>query len=204
MLLTLSGLLIATVVSLIGAITADLPKVWKVALGVLAVAGFSISALSAQSDDRERKAAVVRADDTQTRLKEAQSQLQELKSTLALVNGTVGDLGKLKELSADAKYFVRVAADTDPRRLQPFLDGIDKNFRGARDSGMVCIRKKAPDSKLYELVFGDGLDLAAAEVFHRLASSHRLPPAGEIATIEPETTTPCPRTRPVSSASSGT
>jgi hypothetical protein len=56
---------------------------------------------------------------------------------------------------------------------------------------MACIREPKPGSKNYQLIFGRDLDLSAAEVFHRLATSHHFPPPGEFAFVVLENNSKC-------------
>lgn len=130
--------------------------------------------------------AKVEAREASANLAKANKQLEDLQSTLGLVRLTVGDLAKLNELSGGTKYYVRVAADTSRARLEPYLRNLEAAFKGSHSSAMVSIREPKSGSKNYELVFGQGLEMAAAEIFHRLATSHRLPPPGDIAWMLPE------------------
>ncbi|MFZ1546729.1 MAG: hypothetical protein WAT12_06465, partial [Candidatus Nitrotoga sp.] len=156
---------------------------------LLTVSGFGLAMYSSYKEDAGKETANAEAKDARANLARANKQLEDLQSALALVRVTVGDLGKLNELSGGTKYYVRVAADTSRARLEPYLRILEGAFKGSKSSGMVTIREPKTGSKNYELVFGQGLDMAAAEVFHRLATSHRLPPPGDIAYILPEPST---------------
>lgn len=95
---------------------------------------------------------------------------------------SVSNLSILDELSGDAKYYVRIAADTKKENLEKYKNRIYNMFQGAQNSNHVRILEM--DNSNYELVFGYGLDLSAAEVFQRLANSHRFPPDAQIAQIK--------------------
>jgi hypothetical protein len=187
MVLIIVGLLVTTVISLISIVTTDGRKLLKSVLAILTLAGFLLAVGSAWQDNSDKAA-------TEKELADAQRRLATLQTMLALVNVTVGDLAKLNELSGGSRYYVRIAADTVRERLDPYLRNIESQFKGAHSSGMVAIREPRPGSHNYELVFGQGLDVAAAEVFHRLAISHHLTPSAggaagseqEIAYIVPE------------------
>jgi hypothetical protein len=69
----------------------------------------------------------------------------------------LGDLGSLDRLTGGSKYYVRIAADSDRNRLVPYLERIERQFKGARSSGLVAIRAPRKGSRLYELVFGQNL-----------------------------------------------
>jgi hypothetical protein len=180
---------ITTVISLIGIFTGDRSKNLKLLLLLLTVSGFGLAIFSTYQENAAKEQAKSEAIDARTNLARANQQLVDLQSTLALVRVTVGDLAKLNELSGGTKYCVRVAADTSQARLESYLRNLQAAFKGASSSGMVSIQEPKNGSKNYELVFGQGLDMAAAEVFHRLATSHRLPPPGNIANILPEPAT---------------
>lgn len=190
MMLTIFGLGITTIISLTGIVTSDGRQWVKSALAVLTLMGFSLAAGSAWEDNHDKEDARADTQRAQAALASANHQLAALQSAMALVKLTVGDLGKLNELSGGATYYVRIAADTSRDRLEPYLRAIDAEFKGAQASGMASIREPRPGSRNYELVFGQGLDVAAAEVFHRLAISHHLTPAAtsgqEVASIVPE------------------
>jgi hypothetical protein len=117
------------------------------------------------------------------KLTDQERELGDIRKVLKLVDVAVGDLAVLDRLSGGATYYVRIAADTDRERLKPYLGAIEKKFKGAGPSGMATIREPRPGSKMYELVFGQHLSVAAAEVFHRLAMSHQFPPPGHVAEI---------------------
>ena len=186
MFLTILGLGIATVISLISIVTSGGAKWLKALLTVLTFSGFGMAVYSAKQENTEKVNASTEARNAKHELDNANSQLETLRSMVTLVNITVGDLAKLNDLSGGAKYYVRIAADKSREGLEPSLRAIEADFRGAKSSGMVSVRDPKAGSHNYELVFGQGLDMAAAEVFHRLATSHHLPPEGQIAYILPE------------------
>jgi hypothetical protein len=200
MLLTILGLGITTLISLISMITTEGRKRLKSVLAILTVLGFSLGIWSAERDSRDKEDALqalrnanMQLASTNAQLASANDQLATLQQAMALVKFVVGDLGRLNELSGGAHYYVRVAADSSRERLEPFLRAIEREFKGAASSGMVSIREPRVGSHNYELVFGQGLDVSAAEVFHRLAVSHHLTPISnggqEVAAIVPEPAT---------------
>jgi hypothetical protein len=190
MMLTIIGLGITTIISLIGIVTTDGRQWLKSALAGLTLVGFSRAAWSAWTDHRDKEDATKDTQRAQQALTNANDQLAALRNAIALVKFTVRDRAKLNELSGGAQYYVRIAADTSRDRLEPYLRAINTEFKGAQSSGMASIRAPRSGSRNYELVFGQGLDVAAAEVFHRLAISHHLTPAAasgqEVASIVPE------------------
>jgi hypothetical protein len=121
------------------------------------------------------------------RLDAANKRLEAQNQMLSLVNNTVGDLGMLNRLSGGNKYYVRIAADTSRERLEPYLKAINRQFKGATSSGLVVIVIREPrvGSRNFELTFGSGLDVAAAEAFQRLATLHNFHP-GQVIQILPE------------------
>lgn len=186
MVLTILGITITTVISVIGVLTSNATTKLKKILVLLTIIGLSIAVLSAKNESNSKEKAEARAKAADEKLATANKQLNNLQNVLSLVQVTVGDLSKLNELSGGNKYYIRIAADTSRERLEPYLRNLESVFKGAAASGLVSIREPRPNSRNYELVFGQGLDMAAAEVFHRLATSHRLPPPGQIAYILPE------------------
>ena len=86
--------------------------------------------------------------------------LEDLSNVLSLVRVTVGELGKLNELSRGSKYYVRIATDTRRERLQPFLVRIENKFPGAIAGGMAMIKDPRRGSRNCELVFVSGARLA--------------------------------------------
>lgn len=191
MFLAIGGIATATLISIIGVMTGNLRTTTRIILVVFTVAGAYLAVQSALDAEASKETAKAQAQEASANLAAANRQLEDLRAALSLIRVSVGDLGKLNELSGGTKYYVRIAADTEADRLKPFLQKLRVNFKGANASGMVCIREPRADSKNYELVFGQGLDMAAAEVFHRLATSHRLPPHGQFAYIFPESTSKC-------------
>lgn len=162
MLLTAVGLGITTIISLIGIVFADTREWLKIVLATLTVAGCVLATCSAWSDYRNSIAQQHKLD----------------------------DLDVLERLSGDSRYYVRIATAPTRADLQKALNGIDTEFRGAKESGMVAIRAPRSPKDPYKLVFGQNLDFAAAEVFQQFAMSHRLTPirdgAQELASILPE------------------
>ena len=187
---TIAGLVITTIVSLESVVNSDRKKILKVLLSLIAIGGFGIAIGSAISDNRENQLKQHDAKAVQASLDTANARLASQGKLLDLVNFTVGDLGILNRLSAGHRYYVQIAADTSADRLKPFLDRIQQQFPGAKASGLVSIRKPVPPSRNYILAFGNGLDLAAAEVFQRLADNHRFPPHDQFAVIQSEPAAP--------------
>ena len=183
---TIAGLVIAAGASLATLSENEKSRVRKLLLIGLAIAGLVVGTVSAVSENKEKNEATSREQQIASDLKDAKAQLKTQDDLLSIVNATVGDLGILNRLSGKAKYYVRISADTSPARLQPYLAKVDAQFKGAQSSGLVLIRPPKPGSQNYELVFGSGLDVAAAAVFKELADSHHFPPAGQFAVIEPE------------------
>ncbi|MGD0339956.1 MAG: hypothetical protein ABSB78_14340 [Bacteroidota bacterium] len=164
-----------------------LPERYKrtaVSVGIIALVCSVSAQLASAIVARQREAlADEKRDKAEKITQRANEDLASLKATLALVQYTVGDLGKLNDISGGAKYYCRVAADTKKENLNVYLQRINNQFKGADASGLVGIRDPRPGSHIYELVFGQHLELAAAEVFHRLAMSHKLPPSNQVAAI---------------------
>ena len=186
MMLTIFGLAITTLISVIGVLTKKGTAKIRTLLIFLTISGFFIAVVSSINASYSKEKAEARARAADDKLTTANKQLSALQTILSLVQVTVGDLSILNELSGGNKYYVRIAVDTTRKGLEPYLSNLESVFKGARTSGLVSIREPRPGSRNYELVFGQGLDMAAAEVFQRLATSHRLPPAGQIAYILPD------------------
>ncbi|MBM3744973.1 MAG: hypothetical protein FJW34_04160 [Acidobacteria bacterium] len=186
MLWTLIGLGIPTVVSVEGAVSSNKSSRVKVSLILVALFGFYIATSSAFVEQRQKREAQERARELRDKVDAANMQLEQQGQVLKLVSLTVGDLGMLNRLSGGEKYFVRIAADTSEKRLKAYLSDIERKFSGASSSGLLSVRPPTAGSRNYELVFGSQLDVAAAEVFHRLANSHRFPPDRQIAEIRRE------------------
>lgn len=185
MLWTIVGLLVATAVSIEGAISSERSRGLKLLLIGLALTGAIVAGVSAY-DDNISKTKV------QGDLNTANQRLEAQKPILDLVNLTVGDLGTLNRLSAGEKYYVRISAGSQ-NVMESYLTSIEKRFKGARSSGLVSVRKLRPDcppndprSSCWGLVFGSNLNPAAAEVFERFANENGFPPPGQRAEIEPE------------------
>jgi len=183
---TILGISCTTALTVI-AIWGDVKKGWVRGLLIIMVIGsLSGQVISSGKSDKEKTLAQEKQEKAEKIALQAKQDLADLKETLTLVRITVGDLGKLNDLSGGRKYYVRIAADTSKERLAKFLKKIEGQFKGASASGLVTIRDPKTGSQNYELVFGQHLDVAAVEVFHRLAMSHKLPPEGNIAAILPE------------------
>ena len=114
----------------------------------------------------------------------AQQKLDNLKNMMNLTNVTLGNLATLQQLSGNARYYVRIAGDRNKNNLEVFKQRIENMFSGADSSGMVGIKESLIGGRpYYELVFGQNLDVAAAEVFQRLAINHRFPPENDFPRI---------------------
>ena len=193
MLMTILGLIITFVISVVGIITSGKSKRLRVTLGIFAVLGFGVAVYSAYVQDIEKKEESARKRIAEMNTKEALKKLsmanrhlEDMRGMLDFVWLTVGDLAKLNAIGGGAKYYIRIAADTNKERLLPYLAKINKVFRGAEQSGLVAVREPRRGSRNYELVFGQGLEMAAAEVFYRLATMHKFPPPNQIPAIVPE------------------
>lgn len=193
MLLTLLGLIITFVISVIGIVTSGKSMRLRVTLGIFTVLGFGVAAYSAYVQDFAKKEELERKRIAELNTKEAVEKLamanrhlEDMRGMLSFVRSTVGDLAKLNAIGGGGKYYIRIAADTKKERLLPYLAKINAVFQGAKQSGLVSIRDPRPGSSYYELVFGQGLEMAAAEVFYRLAAMHKFPPPNQIPAIVPE------------------
>jgi hypothetical protein len=176
MLWTALGLLVATIVSIEEAMTSEKPHRIKTLVVLLAIAGLAVGTVSAISENKDKESA-------QKTVKELTDKLDSQKPLLDLINITVGDLGMLNRLSRGQKYYVRIAAGHTEEELAPYFKRISNNFPGAEPNNLVAIRGPRPGSANFELVFGQHLDPAAAEVFSRLATTNGFTPAGQPAAI---------------------
>jgi hypothetical protein len=177
MLPTVIGLIITFVISIIGIITSEKSKRLRSILGVLTVLGFSVAMYSTYLQDgakreeaERRRIAEINTKETSEKLAMANRYLEDMRGMLDFVRLTVGDLAKLNAIGGGEKYYIRIATDTNKERLLPYLKKINAVFRGAEQSGLVAVREPHPGSRNYELVFGHGPEMAAAEVFYRLRS----------------------------------
>jgi hypothetical protein len=182
---TIVGLLIATAVSIEGAVSGERSRGLKLLLIGLALTGAIVAGISAYEDNTSKT--TIQGD-----LNTATQRLEAQKPILDLVNLTVGDLGTLNRLSAGEKYYVRISAGSQ-NVIQGYLTSIERRFKGTGSSGLVSIRKLRPDcppddphASCWGLIFGSNLNLAAAEVFERFANENGFPPPGQRAEIEPE------------------
>lgn len=156
-------------------------------LGMLALVLAGCAAyLQSQEKVSAARAAQVRHDALAAQLESTRRELAALSGVSAISNALLGDLTKLNALGGGASYFVRIAADSKPERLEPYVQRIEAQFAGARASSLVSIRPPKTGRTLHVLAFGRGLTLASAEVFQRLATSHRFPPPNQVAAIERE------------------
>ena len=192
MLWTIVGLLIATAVSIEGAISSERSRNLKLFLIGLALAGATVAAVSAHQDNAEKNRLGDLLQQANKQAEDANRQLAAQRPILDLVNQTVGNLGTLNRLSAGQKYYVRISAGSKSD-MERFLTGIEKRFQGAGSSGLVTVRELRKDCppddphvSCWGLVFGDNLNPAAAEVFGRFANENGFPPPGQRAEIMPE------------------
>jgi hypothetical protein len=194
--LTLAGITVAFVVSVITADRSE-KKEMRIFMVIALFVGFGIAIGSTIQQDAARKEeargkqeAERKATEALEKLGTAKRQLEDLRVTLTLIHATVGDLGKLNEIGGGAKYYVRIAADTKQRNLLPYKQSLESLFLGARQHGLVAIRAPKKGSSNYELVFGQGLDLIAAEVFYRLATLHKYAPKDQMPELHREPSPP--------------
>ena len=150
--------------------------------------GVTVAAVWIQNFEQQRAQSALREELTEAKEERAcaEHRLSEVRELTMFIHAIVGDLGKLNELTGEHRYFVRIAAGKTREELEGYLRSIEKRFKGAKSSGLVTIREPVPPSSWYYLVFGQQLDLVAAEVFKRLADAHRFPPQGDVAAIVPE------------------
>lgn len=189
---TIVGLLIATAVSIEGAISSERSRNLKLFLIGLAVAGATVAAVSAYKDNADNTRLRGSIETANTHAADADRQLAAQKPILDLIDLTVGDLGTLNRLAAGEKYYVRISAGSKSD-MERFLTGIEKRFQGAGSSGLVTVRELRkncpaddPHVACWGLVFGNHLNPAAAEVFERFANENGFPPPGQRAEIIPE------------------
>ncbi len=183
MIVTILGLLVAAGAAITAVVMEKDGNITKkLILGLFAVAAFVAGVISAVSENGQKAKAEAKIVQLQTTVDGLHTQLGAQSVLLKLVSLTVGDLGILNQLSDGRKYYVRIAADTNPDNLEPFKNRIERQFPGADASHMAVVRQ-VPGSRNFELVFGDGLDPAAAQVFKQLADSSKFPPKDEPAEI---------------------
>jgi hypothetical protein len=180
MLWTILGLSITLIVSLEGTLHSDRSRRWKSFLVVLAFGGFAVAGYMANLQNQAARAARQAESKSREQLEETTKKLADAKQSLDQLVAVAGFtepviLGKLGE---DEKFYVRVAADTDPERLKPHLTVIKRRL-GASAGDVVTIRKPRPGSDLYELTFGNDLVLPAAQVFYTVAERYHFQPAGQ-------------------------
>ncbi len=180
------SILVSTALAVLGAWTMSASRAAKLATGLLALAAGVLSLGILNRSLEDVAAAEARSAELQASITRTEREISNQSPLIEATRLTVGDLASLDKLSGGATYFVRIAADTDRARLEPYLTRIRNQFKGAEASGHVVIREPVAGSKLYLLVFGQHLGVAAAEVYQRLATAHRLPPEGQVAAIVPE------------------
>lgn len=125
-------------------------------------------------------------------------QIRTLQGQLDKIGLTADDLAALNSISGKQKYYVKLAVGTDYCGLKrDTLDKVNNQFGGVFPQNQLCIYDSKSKTNPLVAVFGDGLDLAAAAVFMRLADDHGLASAGDKgqpprAFIEPEPGPVCP------------
>lgn len=148
----------------------DKPGAAKYTFVALTLLGFLVGGVGAVSAARSNE--------------QLTASIGQLKSVLALVDSTVGQLGTLQQISGGAHYYVRIAAGRcGSKDLADAAGRLKRNFRGADDRTVAEVQVS---TNLCHLTFGRHLGMVAAEVFERLADAHHLPPPGQIAFIEVE------------------
>jgi hypothetical protein len=191
----IAGSLITLAVSIEGTSSSERPRRTKLLLGLLALIGFAVAAYAAktQSDDATwakgiHKETQERLGQTTLLLRRANADLAAQGKEVVLTKTLVGDLTVLNNLSGGRKYYVRVATDVGPAKLEKYRLNILAQFNGSQASNHIRVRPFTTrrGAKRHELIFGSGLDIAAAEVFFRLAAAHRFAPPGQIPRIQPE------------------
>ena len=182
---TVIGLVITSIVAVIGAIIGTKNSLLRFSLIALAAVGLVVGCVSAYQDNQS-------AVSNQQLLSSANQKLVDQGKLITFVDQTVGDLGTLNRLTAGEKYYVRIAVG--PKSvMDDYLAGIEQKFKGAGSSGLLAVRPRRPDcnpedqhASCYVLVFGSNLTPAAAEVFERFANENGFPPPDEHAYMEPE------------------
>ena len=101
---TIVGLLIATAVSIEGAVSSQRSHALKLFVMALALAGSIIAGVSAYLESSSKNRVEGQLTEANHQLTSANKQLEAQARLLELVNGTVGDLGTLNRLSDGEKY----------------------------------------------------------------------------------------------------
>lgn len=172
---TLLGSLAATVAAILLAFKED--KKSRSKLILLAVGGLMASGIcagvqffGAQQTEMDWKQAHQNAADLKSRLDAAIAKLNKQGRILNSASVDVDALAQLNQLSS-GRFHVRLATDTDASRLCRIEHGIDNQFQGAAaNQGIRVIGA----GSAYQLIFGKGLSLAAAQVYQTLAINHAL------------------------------
>jgi hypothetical protein len=189
---TIVGLLIATAVSVEGALSSERSRGLKLFLVALALTGAAVAGVSGYEEEQGKANLENELKLANQQAKAANEQLQAQRPILDLVNQTVGDLGTLNRLTAGQRYYVRISAGSR-RVMESNLSAIEKKFSGAGTSGLVLVRALRPGCpaddlrvNCWGLVFGGNLNPAAAEVFERFANENGFPPPGQHAEMQIE------------------
>jgi|ERR1700761_4516358 len=182
--LTCIGLVIATLTAVFSALISKESRPTKAALVALAVTGGAIAGWAAQSADShaadDKVALETQLKATRGALDAANLKLEAQARAIGAVDDVVGQLAKLDDLGGGGKYYVRIAAGATEAELAKYEPGLLALFPGAADKKLIAVR---PLGKGFELVMGNGLTLASAEAFKRLADRYA---AGQSAQIELE------------------
>lgn len=186
---TTVGILVTFIVAIISLVNGDQERKVKKVLVVFVLMGFVIGVVSAIKDSKDTVDAKTIADaaikDLSVVKKNSESdkiRLEMMHGILEKVKGGVSELTILEQLSGKGQYYVRIAADRFPENLERYRINIENQFQGAK--GIVEIRKPNRGSSMYKLVFGHHLNVAEAEIYHRLAMSHEFPPRNHDGTIQ--------------------
>jgi len=180
MLWTILGLSITLIVSVEGTLRSDRSRKWKTFLVVLAGLGFVGAGYAALLQNQAANAARQAGNESRKQLEQTTEKLADAKKSLDQLVAVSGSTEPviLGKLGGDEKFYVRIAADTDPERLKPHL-AVMKRRLGAAADDVAIIRSPRPGSELYELTFGNNLVLPAAQAFYTVAERYQFQPAGQ-------------------------
>ncbi len=172
MILSIVGILVATLAGLYGVFTGEGETKKKSILSILAVLGAAVSVWATAQADQDAKVAKA---DLNSKLASSAGQLDRANQRLAdqaillgYINNSVGQLDKLNGLGGTHSYYVRLAYGRTAEELRKYQDGLLAQFPGEETKNLIVVRQtRRPEG--YELVFGTKLTLASAEVFGRMA-----------------------------------
>jgi hypothetical protein len=172
---TLLGSIAATVAAILLAFKEDKKsRSWLILLAVGGLVATGICAgvqfFSAHQTETNWTTAHQNAKDLKKQLDTAMRRLKKQGQILNSASIDVDALAQLNQLSS-GRFHVRLATDTDASRLCRIEHGIDNQFQSpAANQGVRVIRV----GRAYQLIFGKGLSLAAAQVYQTLAINHSL------------------------------